>query len=432
MMQPVTKSSIEVMCPSNIPEAVSNAFMLAQKPRSGAAFISLPQDVLLEETDEKPIDTVNTFIYGLAQKKQIEAGAELINKANFPILLVGLEMSRPANSAALNHLLSKCEIPVVGTIQSAGSVSASQFKNYVSRVGLFKNSPGDKALEQADLVIACGFDPVEYDPEIWNKNRNKKILNINYEQNDIHLTFQPVIELSGDIASNLNQLAEIVELRPGIEDQSNITSLRQELIDEVKQAENKSTEMLHPLCFIHVLNEVVNKDTTILCDIGTHYMWMARYFFSFHAHHILFSNGQQTLGVALPWAMAASMINPDKKIISMSGDGGFLFSAMELETAVREKCNFVHCIWRDGSYDMVKEQQLMKYKRESHVNFGCIDVPCFAQSFGAQGFVLENPSEFKSLLEKALSLQGPVLIDIPIDYSDNHKLFELTDTNVGN
>ena len=154
-------------------------------------------------------------------------------------------------------------------------------------------------------------------------------------------------------------------------------------------------------------------------------MWMARYFLSYQPHHLLFSNGQQTLGVALPWAMALCFIYPQKRIISISGDGGFLFSAMELENAVRHKLNFVHFVWTDGSYDMVKEQELLKYPHASGVQFGQVDLVQFAHAFGAKGYTLKDPADFKALLQEAFAQKGPVLVNIPIDYSDNKSLFEV-------
>ena len=160
-------------------------------------------------------------------------------------------------------------------------------------------------------------------------------------------------------------------------------------------------------------------------------MWLARYFYRYQPHQLLFSNGQQTLGVALPWAIAAAMVHPNKTIISVSGDGGFLFSANELETAVREKVHFVHFVWCDGSYDMVKEQQLMKYNRDSAVHFGAVDIVKFAESFGAIGLRVHTSDEFFEILNKAMQAKGPVLVEIKIDYSDSYTLFETAHEFVG-
>jgi acetolactate synthase-1/2/3 large subunit len=188
---------------------------------------------------------------------------------------------------------------------------------------------------------------------------------------------------------------------------------------------------IHPLRFIHDLQNVIDDNTTVISDIGSHYMWIARHLYCYRPHHLLFSNGQQTLGVALPWAMATTLVRPEEKVISISGDGGFLFSAMELETAVREKCHFVHFMWRDGSYDMVASQQRTKYGRISGVEIGRVDLVKFAESFGAHGIAIERADQIVPALQEAQAMEGPVLIDVPIDYRDNHKMFEMTDTYAG-
>lgn len=164
---------------------------------------------------------------------------------------------------------------------------------------------------------------------------------------------------------------------------------------------------------------------TLCPDMGSFHIWLARYLYSFRARQILMTNGQQTLGVGLPWAIAASLVRPNEKVISVSGDGGFLFSAMELETAVRLKCNLVHGVWFDGYYDMVGIQELAKYGRLSAVKLGPVDIVRFAEAFGAKGLRIESPDEISSTLKKALAMQGPVLVGVPVDYRGNHRLMEI-------
>jgi acetolactate synthase-1/2/3 large subunit len=173
---------------------------------------------------------------------------------------------------------------------------------------------------------------------------------------------------------------------------------------------------------------MVDDDVTVLCDVGSLYMWMSRYFFSFHPRHFLTSNGQQTLGVALPWAIAATLVRPGTRILSMSGDGGFLFSAQELETAVRLKCDFVHLVWTDGFYDMVKIQQEPKYGRHTAVELARVDVVKYAEALGATGLCINTLGEIAPKLRQAFETPGPVLVDVPIDYRDNAKLFESVQT----
>jgi acetolactate synthase-1/2/3 large subunit len=169
----------------------------------------------------------------------------------------------------------------------------------------------------------------------------------------------------------------------------------------------------------------MRNDMTVCLDMGSFHIWLARHLYSFRPRQLLFTNGQQTLGVALPWAIAASLVRPSEKILSISGDGGFLFSAMELETAVRLKCNLVHMVWIDGSYDMVRFQEMAKYGRASGVEFGDIDLVRFAESFGATGMSIDSPDQIAPVLHKAFETPGPVLIGVRVDYRDNHTLMEM-------
>lgn len=430
-MKSVTKLSVEVTVPENIPEVIANAFRMARAPRSGACFISLPQDVLAESTDAAVIPPMKKVSYGAAHPETIQAAATLINQAKFPVLLLGEEASRPENTTAIRALLTKTHLPVVSTFQAAGVVSRELVSCFAGRVGLFRNQPGDQLLAKADLVITIGLNLVEYDPEVWNASCKKTVIHIDYIPAKIHESYQPQYELLGSIDANISTLKNLLNEEMVARNQNNVKPFYDAYQNIILSRHTSRNNLMHPLHFIHQLRNVIDDDTMVICDIGTIYMWMARYFLSYQPHHLLFSNGQQTLGVGLPWAMAARFAYPHKRIISMSGDGGFLFSAMELETAVRNKQHFIHFVWRDGSYDMVKEQELMKYKREAGVKFGKVNLVDFAKAFGAKGYELEHPDQFEQIFAEASKQTVPVLIDIPIDYSDNPELFKAgyPDTN---
>ena len=161
---------------------------------------------------------------------------------------------------------------------------------------------------------------------------------------------------------------------------------------------------------------------TVTVDVGSFYIWMARHFKSYEPRHLLFSNGMQTLGVALPWAISAALVRPNTQIVSVSGDGGFLFSAQDLETAVRLNLNIVHIIWNDGNYDMVKFQEELKYGQSAAVKFGPVDFVKYAESFGAKGLRVNKAADLEKVLDEAFAIDGPVIVDVPVDYSDNQEL----------
>lgn len=427
LMEAATKSAVEVMMVNNIPEVIANAYRTALAPRSGATFVSLPQDVLKEETDIQPVQHLEKITFAAADEARIKQAAQLINQANLPVLFLGEEASRPDNARAIRELLKANPMPTIGTFQAAGVVSRELVENFVGRVGLFKNQAGDKLLDQADVVICVGFNPVEYDPEIWNAGHQRNIIHLDYSPAKIHLDYQPVCECLGDIASTLNQLNAQLSVNVSAKKLHEVEQLHQDLMATIASGSAKNKAPIHPLRFIADLRAAVDDEALVICDIGTVYMWMARYFLSYNPRHLLFSNGQQTLGVALPWALSAALEYPKKEIVSISGDGGFLFSAMELETAVREKANFTHFVWRDNSYNMVLEQQLMKYDRRSGVDFGPVNLVDFAKAFGATGLELTDPADFADVYLEASKIKGPVLIDVPVDYSDNPELFVAVD-----
>ena len=427
LMHVVSKFSIEIESVSVIPETLVNAFRIAMTPTKGGCFISIPQNILTSPTLYQPLSFVEKNEYGLANLQTLKQAAKLIEHAKKPILLLGMNSCETNYFYAINEFITRFKMPVVCTFQAAGMVDKKNLPHFISQVGLFRNEPGDLLIESSDLVLAVGFDPVEYDPEIWNAKQNKQIIHIGYHPSKVRFCYSPLFEVLGDISANFKALMEYLpKLSLGVLDK-NIIQARQDLVDAVQYAEKLNGPKIHPLRFIYELQQLIDEQWTICCDVGTVYMWFARYFVSHRPHQILMSNGQQTLGVALPWAIGCYYAQPKTRCISISGDGGFLFSAMELETAVREHIPLIHFIWQDGSYDMVKQQQLMKYGQSYAVQFGAIDVVSFAQSFGALGLELKNIEDFKSIFDKAVNAGKPVLINVSIDYQFNAPLFKIAD-----
>jgi len=433
VMKPVTKYAVEIYDGNIIPEVVANAFRQSMMPPLGATFISLPQDVLMGNVDASPIKTNQPGKEGTASTELIKKTAEIINKAKMPVIFAGVFSSRREVTGSLRKLLNEYPMPLVNTYQAAGVLPRELFNCYAGSLGLFRNQPGDRLLKEADVVITVGFDPVEYDPEVWNKDRKGIIISIDEHIPVIDRYYQPELELLGDMAANIDKLSSHLATRSD-DPTANplVMQVQDSLLEAKQQGARQSGFPVHPLRLIYELRNLIGDDVTVVCDIGSIYVWMARYFSIYEPHRLLFSNGQQTLGVALPWAIAATLARPYEKVISMSGDGGFLFSAMELETAVREKRNFIHLVWRDGSYDMVKIQQKLKYGRSFGVDFGQIDLVKFAEAFGAQGLRIDSANEITPVLSKALGMSGPVIVDVPVDYSNNESLCEVVKEDVGN
>ncbi len=425
MCKPVTKFSAEIDSPENTSEVITNAFRAAETGRTGAAFVSLPKDIMSAPAECDVLPSSVSLASGPADRAGIEAAAHLLNRSKRPAVLLGLLASRPDNIDAVRDFIQHANLPVVGTFQAAGAIPSALFRNFGGRVGLLANQPADKILEVADLVITIGYDAVEYDPSLWNKGNKRPIVHIDAVRPDIDNYYSPAVELIGDIAATLRELTPLTS-------SPHPDSVIEKLLDDIAldrkkmavAAEKMNGVPVHPLRLVAELQKILSEDMTLCVDMGSFHIWLARHLYSFRVRQVLISNGQQTLGVALPWAIAATLVRPAEKVLSISGDGGFLFSSMELETAVRLQSHLVHMIWINGTYDMVAIQEEQKYGRPSGTKFGPVDPVKFAEAFGAKGFMIQTPDQIGGVLKKAFDTPGPVLIGVHVDYSDNHKLFE--------
>jgi acetolactate synthase I/II/III large subunit len=425
VLRPVTKFSAEASSAESIGEVMANALRAAECDRPGAAFVSLPKDIMegAAKCDVLPVPTSPT--YGQAAAESIDEASRIIKGATRAVILLGLLASKPKNAEAVRALIRKTHLPVVSTFQAAGAVSADLFENFAGRVGQLDNQPGDELLRSADVIITIGYDPVEYDPAIWNHKKSATIIHVDATKSDIDNFYTPAVELLGDVAITLSVLSERLDskaLAPDVERFLSTLAARRNAL--IQDAQARKGSLVHPLRIVSELQGILKDDVTLCCDMGSFHLWIARYLFSFRARQIMISNGQQTLGVALPWAIAASLLHPGEKTLSVSGDGGFLFSAMELETAVRLKLNIVHMVWIDGTYDMVAVQERAKYGQSAGVDFGPVDVVKYAEAFGATGLMISSPEEVGPTLKRAFEISGPVMVGVHVDYSDNHLLFD--------
>ena len=423
--KPVTKYSAEVDSPGSVSEVMTNAFRSAESDRPGAAFVSLPMDIMVAPSKCEVLAPPAYSGAGPADTTAIKEAARLINLAKRPVVLLGLLASKPQNAAAVHELIESGKLPVVGTFQAAGAVSMNLFSSFGGRVGQINNQPADAILAAGDLVITIGYDPVEYWPSIWNKGNKRPIVHLDALPADIDNSYSPSVELIGDIAASLRLLTpQVSHITPEPSIQRLLEKIAQYREELARSSAALNGTPVHPLRLVSELQKILAADTTLCLDMGSFHLWMARHLYSFRARQVLISNGQQTLGVALPWAIAATLVRPAEKVLSISGDGGFLFSAMELETAVRLQSNLVHTIWIDGTYDMVATQERQKYGRPSGIQFGPVDPVKYADAFGARGFMIQSPDQISPVLQKAFDTPGPVLIGVHVDYRDNHKLFE--------
>lgn len=426
LLRPVTKYASEVTTPEQLGELFGEAVRAAESGRPGATFLSLPRDVGLAPYPGTPNPLFGRFVLaGPGATSEIEWAAKLINESRKPALLLGMQASDPRLKDAVTEFVQSTGIPYVSTFQGPGAwVGRSCPHLFAGRVGLFHNQPGDRLLTESDCVITVGYEHLEYDPSIWNAKRTEPVIAIDAVVARQDQDFLPSAEMVGDIGASLDLLRS--HLSPKI-DPDYLTlagSARAEIDSIVAGGAKHGGFPIHPLRIVHELTKVVTPETTVALDVGSHYIWMNRYFSAAFPRQVLVSNGQQTLGVAMPWAMAANLARPGHPVISISGDGGFMFSSVELETAVRLGLRFVHLVWDSGSYNMVAFQEQAAYGKTAGVELGHVDIPQFAAAFGARGVNISSAEEIAPALAEGLASPVPFFISIPVDYSENIKLME--------
>ncbi|KAJ9659596.1 hypothetical protein H2198_003009 [Neophaeococcomyces mojaviensis] len=428
ILGPASKAAVGIDVEDQAAEIVLSAFRTASTSPKGATVISIPADIAHGRSTITPFPSPAFLAprYGPAPQATLEEVARLIEGAKFPVLFLGMRASSPAVVEAVRGLIKNHPMITVETFQAAGAVSKDLAHLFYGRVGLFRNQVGDKALARSDLVVAVGYDPVEYDANLWNPNGSQKIVHIDYTSSDYGTHYHPLTEMLGSIKENLNYLTQHLSHVQDATQTDLARNLSTEYLAWQDSPETKRTSgVVHPLHFVSQLQKLVSKDTTVAVDVGTVYIYMMRYFFAYEPRRLLCSNGQQTLGVALPWAIASSLTQDppcSAKVVSLSGDGGFMFSSQELSTAVQQGCNITHFIWNDSAYNMVQFQEELKYGRSSGVKLGGVDFVKFAETFGAKGFRISDSSEMEKVMKEALDHEGVSLVDVNIDYSSNQQL----------
>lgn len=432
LLRPVTKKVTAAVVEDQVSEILLDAFRVAAANPQGATVVSLPIDIMTAGHQSAiPAAPAHAFAppeYGPSSEAALARAVALLKGARFPVLFLGMRGADPKVVAAVHRFLRKHPIPVVETFQAAGAISKELVHLFYGRIGLFRNQPGDKMIAHSDLVITVGYDQAEYDANQWNTTGDRlPIIHMDTFQAAMSIDYSPKLELIGSMADNLDALTSKVSTVARPQDTETGKSVYETFHEWETSAKAQGsvnpTGPTHPLHFIRLLQGMITPSTTVAADVGSLYIWLCRYFYSYQPKTFLVSNAQQTLGVALPWAIGASLVHgPDTKVVSVSGDGGFLFSGQELVTAVQQGCNITHFIWNDGKYNMVEFQEVDKYGRSAGVDLGGVDFVKYAEAFGAKGLRVERGEQMEAVMKEALAYKGVCVVEVVIDYSDNHSL----------
>lgn len=421
MFKPITKYATQLLAPETIPEVVRKAFKLAEAEKPGATFIDLPENIVEMETDEQPLPVcVNRLTF--AAKVLLRNAAVLIENAKHPLILVGNGAVRARASEHILAFVKTHKIPVVNTFMAKGIIPFSH-EMAMGTAGLQKGDYENGGFSKADLIICVGFDMVEYHPHLWNPNRKHTIIHIDTKQSEVDNSYIPEIELIGNIGKNLAGLGEMIE-KP-IESTEINFLLRKAMVDEMNRCHKSDAWPILPQKIIWDLRTAMKSTDIAISDVGSHKMWMARMFRCDLPNTCIISNGFAGMGIAVPGAIAAKLAYPEKSIVAVTGDAGFMMNSQEIETALRCNAPIVVLIWNDSQYGLIEWKQQRRFGRTAYIDFKNPDFVQYAQSFGATGVRIESADQLLPALEAALKNPTVTIIDCPVDYSQNDRLTAL-------
>ena len=423
LFEPITKRAKQIVRPDTVSEIVRIAFKYAESEKPGACLIDLPVNIapmpVTDPSAQTPLKRPEVPTEECAISDICKA-AGLIDAAERPVILVGHAAVRNRASKALRLFAEKLHIPVVNTMMAKGMIPYTN--RYAMRtIGIPQRDYANKILEDSDLVIAVGYDIVEYGPSRWNRDTPHRILHIDTRPAHIDRLYQPELEVVGDISYTLRE----TECRCAPKEEPEYAfAIRKKMDEEQEEYADDTSFPLKPQKILWDARRAMGKEDILISDVGAHKMWISRLYHCYRPNTCIISNGFATMGIAVPGAIAAKLLYPERRVLAISGDGGFMMNCQELETAVRLKLNIVVLIVNDSSYGLIKWKQDDRYGEHCFVDFTNPDFVRFAESMYCKGYRIEKAEDLLPTLEEAFSQDCPAIIDCPVDYSENVKLTE--------
>ncbi len=417
MFAPVTKWNKQIVRPNTTPEVVRRAFKIAQQEKPGAVHIDLPENIAAMPVEGQPLRRDGREkIY--AASRSLNRAAEAIAHAKSPLILVGNGIIRADAAEALTDFATHLNIPVVNTFMGKGAIPYTHPLSLWT-VGLQQRDFVTCAFEQSDLVIAVGYDLIEYSPKRWNPDGQTPIIHIGEVAAEIDSSYIPLTEVVGDIGDALTEIRKRTD-REG-KTAPKFLNVRAEIREDYERHGTDTSFPVKPQKIIYDLRQVMTPGDIVISDVGAHKMWMARHYHCDRPNTCLISNGFAAMGIAIPGAVAAKLVHPEKNVVAVTGDGGFMMNCQELETALRIGANFVTLIFNDGGYGLIGWKQINQFGAPAFVEFGNPDFVQFAESMGLKGYRITAAADLVPTLKEALAQDVPAVIDCPVDYSENVK-----------
>ena len=419
MFEPITKRTKMVVRPDTVGEIVRLAFKYAESEKPGATHIDMPVNVakMPVSEGEKPLRKK------IAPKEYVELdtvqdAAGMIFQAKNPVILAGSGVVRGHAAKELTEFATKLKIPVINTMMAKGVIP---FDNPYSMwtIGIPQKDYQNKIMEEADLVIAVGYDIVEYAPAKWNPEGKIDIVHVDMRPAHINKLYQPEVEVVGDIADALVQIGRRTSRR---QEPERALELKKMMVAEHESYASDASFPMKPQRILNDVRKVMGREDIVISDVGAHKMWIARHYNCYEPNTCIISNGFATMGISVPGAIGAKLVHPEKKILAVCGDGGFMMNCQEFETALRAKTPFVTLVFNDSSYGLIKWKQMDQYGKSCCVDFTNPDFVKFAESMGAIGYRITKAEDLVPTLKKAFEQNVPVIIDCPVDYAESTKL----------
>jgi acetolactate synthase-1/2/3 large subunit len=439
MFKPITKWRWSIRNADSIPEIVRRAFKIALEEKAGAVHLELPQDIAKMESDIKPIKTQQVF-RSRPNEELIEKAAKLILESKTPILLVGNGCIRGRASLYVRKFVEKTGICSMNTFMAKGVIS-DKSDRHLHTIGIREADHASIAMREADLVIAIGYDLVEYSPKHWNGSLDKKIIHIDFTPAESDTYYPPTIEIAADIEYTMYAILEEIE-RIRKQDQTEeekqrhyriphsdppelFKTIKREIVWRLERYKNDFSYPIKPEKLVLDVRDALDESDIVISDVGVHKLWIAKIYNTYTPNTCIVPNGFCSMGFALPAAIAAQLVDPSHKIVVMCGDGGFLMNVQEIETAVRLRLPIIVIVWCDYDYGMISLKQIYEFGRSAFTKFNNPNFVKLAESFGAIGYNVRSTEEFSKVLEKAkVSKSSPVIISIDVDYSRNRLLLD--------
>jgi len=419
MMEPLCKNAVSITDPGMIPTVIRNAFKHAEAERPGAVHIELPEDVAGAET-EAVVQKRSEIKIPHPDPEAVKKAAAMICEAKNPLIIVSSGANRKAVSEELEDFVQRTGIYLVHTQMGKGVVP-DDCPQSLFATGIHARDYVNCGIDIADLIITIGYDIVEYPPYLWNRALDKQIINIDFVESVPDRYFNPTVEIIGDIAFSIRELAACI---PGRREFPVFEQTKSFIEEKINTVARKSYPPL-PQAVVQSVRKVLGRKDIITLDNGIYKLWFARLYKTYAPNTVLLDNALATMGAGLPSGIAAKLLNPERRVLAICGDGGFMMNCQELETAVRYGIPVVVLILNDNGFGFIKWKQKKLNFTDYVLDYGNPDFPSFARSFGAEGFKVREDDDLEEVLERAFALNKVAVIECPIDYSVNYETFSI-------